>query len=608
MNVADLSRVAGGTLTINYNVGNLGTNAATPLAFERLLTGQINGAAVTRSGTTINGAGVVNGGIVPVWIIDQVANTFLGYDPTGTGTGFQPLVSTATPAAGEISYNKIVSGALTAGGLVAGDIVDVTTSAKTLADNPTMYALRSNQNISPTAGSTAMTITSGGWILNGGTINPTGAVNAGVVNSMTVNFGTGGSGEALLFVPAASTIQAPLVAAQGLVKFGSQALTINSINPGIDGAVTINAGTIVARVPFSGTGTPLGAGNGVFGGQDVILNTGTLQLDPFLANAAGTASEIASNVRATAIFDSHIRVRGDAGLNNNGQATYVRIGDLTFENAGGAAAMNDNGVITLALQSGVWVGGTTTLIPQAVFNMTSNSGVMATFAGQVTGAADLEKFGNGTINLINGANNYSGGTTIWGTTAATRASTVASGYRGVGTPFGTGAITVNPGGVLRIADNANIASNAVTLKSDGIGLAGLGIAHNGALPTITTGAATPGAVRVESTGPFAGVLTLDYGYYSRSLDMSTLPGGAWWLGNSTQAEAYYFNSAWGRLRTGSISSAAAATKAVLTSVPCSSAVIVRLCLKTFSAAARRATCAWKSARSPLISLPTVRRS
>lgn len=547
LNTGNIDRIDHGTVTITYNAGFLGINNTTPLSYERVTATAIDGTLTSgaiRGGTTTNGSGVINGGIVAPWLIDGTANTFLGYNTTGTGTGFQPLASTASPGAGEISYNQLLSGA-SLGALGANDIVDVTTAAKTLAANTSLYALRSNQNISPTASFNTLTINSGGWIMNGGTINPTGAVTAGVVSPMTINFGAGGAGEAILFVPNTTTIQAQMVAAQGLTKFGSGQLNINSINPGIDGPVTINAGTVVARVPFSGSGTPLASGGGPFGGQDVILNGGTLQLDPLMANLLGTATEIASTPRATAFFNSNIFVRGDAGLNSNAQANYVRIQNLTFENAGGAVAMDGNGVISLSLQSGIWVDGTTTLIPQAVLNMSANSGVMATFAGQVTGAADLEKYGNGTVNLVNPTNNYSGGTVIWGSTAATRSSIVAAGIRGAGTPFGTGSITVNPGGLVRISDSANIAGNAVNLKSDGIGLAGLGIAHNGALPTITTGVASPGQVHIESTGPFAGVIALDYGFYSQNLNLAAIPGGNWWLGNSTQAEAFYFNASLG---------------------------------------------------------------
>jgi hypothetical protein len=444
LNAGNLDRIDAGTLTINYNAGFLGTNATTPLSFERFTATQIDGVAIAsaRAGATANGAGVVNGGMIAPWIVDQVAHTFVGYDPTGTGTGFQPLLSTGTPGAGSLEYSQRMTAAGTfTTGLAATAIPDVVTGAQTLGDNPVIHALRSAQSISPTSTFNTITLNSGGLILNGGTVNPTGAVTAGVVSPMTLNFGAGGAGEALVYVgSAAATIQAQIVASQGLTKFGAQALNLNSINPGIGGVVTLNAGTITARVPFSGTGTPLAAGNGVFGGRDIILNGGALQLDSFLANAAGTASVNASDIRATAALDSNLFVRGDATLGNNGQATYARIPTLTFENAGGAAAMNGNGVIALALQSGIWVQGSTTLIPQAVFNNSFNGFAQSTFAGPIgeNGVSDLERFGNGTITLLNGANSYSGGTTVWGTTNATAVSAVASGFRGTGTPFGTG--------------------------------------------------------------------------------------------------------------------------------------------------------------------------
>lgn len=537
LTVGGLNRIAGGTLAISYNTGFLGTNLTTPMSYERLL---VTG-GVTLTGTTNNGATVVNSGIAPVWIVDATTNTYLGYNPTNTGTGFQPLRTDATaPGAGELSYSTVGT-TLPAG--TGAETVNLT-GAATLgaAATSNVWALRATNNIANTgAGGGTITTQSGGLLLTGGTINA--ALN-GVVQPMTINFGAAGAGEALIYTGGNATMQAQMVAAQGLTKFGGSILTINSINPGIGGPVTINAGTIVARVPFSGTGTAIT--DGVFNGQDVILNGGALQLDPFLANAGQTATEIASNIRATAVFNSNIFVRGDSSLNNNGVANYVRIQNLTFENAGGASAMNDNGVITLALQNGIWVNGTTTLIPQAAFNMTFNNFAQSTFAGQVTGTADLEKFGNGTMTFLNGTNNYSGGTLIHGTTNATAASIVASGFRGTGTPFGTGAITVNPGGLLRIVDNDNIGSNAVTLKSDGIGLAGIGIGHNGALPTIiTSGTPTAGQVKIESTGPYGGVIGLDYGYYSQDINLASIGNGDWWLGGSLSTDTFYFNDSLG---------------------------------------------------------------
>ena len=537
LNVGDIARADRGVLTIGSGAGFLGINATTPLSYERLTVATIDGGAVVRAGTTTGGVGVVNNGIVAPWIIDRGTSSFVGYDPTGAGTGFQPLASTTTPANGMLGFSKVSTGALTVGGFVSGDTVDITTGAKTLVDNPTMFALRSNQNVSPAGVNNTMTLESGGLILTGGTINP---LTAGVIPAMTLNFGTGGSGEAFIYNGVGtSTVYAQLNAAQGLTKFGPNQLNLYGINTGIGSDVVINEGTLFARLPFSGSGTPVGQ---LFNSQDVILNSGALVLEPFIANAAGTASEIASSVRAQAVFNSDIFVRGDATLGNNGNGQYARIADLTIANAGTASAMNGNGVISLVLQSGLWVRGTTTVAPEARFNSTFNGFSQSTFAGQITGTGGIEKYGNGTMTFLNGTNNYAGPTTVWGSTIGTATSIVASAFRGAGTPFSTGDIIVQPGGLLRIADNANIASNAVTLRSDGYGLAGLGLGHNDVLPTvITSGTPTAGQIKVESTAPFDGVLTIDYGFYSKDLNPATVGNGNWFIGNSHQAEGFYFN-------------------------------------------------------------------
>lgn len=550
LNVGDISRAERGVLTIAYNSGFLGIPATTPLSYERITAQTISGAAIVKVGTTNNGSGVSSGGIVAPWIIDRTTNSFVGYNPTGADTGFQPLVS-AAPGAGQIAYNKIVSSTWTAGLTTGSDIADITTNAKTLADNPSFYAMRSNQNISPTGVNNTITLTSGGLILTGGTINPISAVTSGVVSPMTLNFGPGGTGEAFMFVGAAtSTVYANIVAAQGLTKFGPNQLNLYGINTGIGGAVVINEGTLFARLPFSGSGSPVGQ---VFNSQDVFLNAGALVLEPFIANAAGNASEIASSARAQALFNSNIFVQGDSTIGNNGNAQYAQLADLTIANSAGSSAMNGNSTITLALQSGLWVRGTTTLAPEARINGTFNGLSQSTLAGLVTGAGGIQKYGNGAITVLNGANDFAGGTTIWGTTNATAVSTVASAFRGVGTPFGVGDINIQPGGLLRIADNANIASNAVYLRSDAYGLGGIGLANNSALNLasfITSGTPLAGQIKVESTGPFAGVISLDYGYYSKPLDMAAIPGGDWWLGNSQQTDAYYFNQTLGTAASG----------------------------------------------------------
>jgi autotransporter-associated beta strand protein len=568
LNVGALTRADRGTLTINYNAGFLGINTGTPLSFERLTATSIGGVPVSgaiRGGTTTNGAGVVNGGMVAPWIVDRVSHSHVGYDPTAAaGTGFQPLLS-AAPGSGQLSYSNVQTTGgtninLTSG--LAGGTATVSlnqvgfngTAAITLQDNPNVFALRvvqssgtnnnSTLNINTNGASNTITIAGGGLIL--GSANASGGSTYTVVMNPNLVFGsTGTPVEGLLYVPAAgngsNTFVNGQITADGLTKFGPGQVNIQSINPNLTDPVVINEGTVFARLPFSGSGASISQ---VFNSQDVILNAGALVLEPFIANAAGTLSDIASPVRAQALFDSNVFVRGDATLGNNGNAQYARLADLTIANAPGAPAMNGNGVISLVLQSGLWVRGTTTLAPEARINSTFNGFSQSTLAGKVTGTGGIQKFGNGAITVLDGTNDYSGGTIIWGTTIATAVSTVASGFRGTGTPFGSGDIQIQPGGLLRLADNANIASNAVYLRSDSYGLGGLALAHNQALDLsafITSGTPAPGQIKVESTGPFAGVIGLDYGYYGRALDLSAIPGGDWWLGNSTQVEAFYFN-------------------------------------------------------------------
>ncbi len=115
---------------------------------------------------------------------------------------------------------------------------------------------------------------------------------------MTLNFGAGGAGEGIIYNSGTAIIQAQINAAQGLTKFGAGQLQIHSINPGIGGAVVIHEGTLMFGCLILLTGSPVGQ---VFNGQDIIVNGGTLNLQSYNANAAGTASEIASMSQALSL-------------------------------------------------------------------------------------------------------------------------------------------------------------------------------------------------------------------------------------------------------------------------------------------------------------------
>jgi len=82
-------------------------------------------------------------------------------------------------------------------------------------------------------------------------------------------------------------------------------------------------------------------------------------------------------------------------------------------------------------------------------------------------------------------------------------------------PFGTGAITLTPGGTIRLAAATNINANQLTATSDLGGIAAIGLSYNGnptALP----------ALSVTSTAPWKATLALSGVGFSQNVNQATL--------------------------------------------------------------------------------------
>jgi autotransporter-associated beta strand protein len=334
----------------------------------------------------------------------------------------------------------------------------------------------------------------------------------------------------------------------GTIGFGPLNVTVNQVVDGtfggdLDGTgdLTINAtnnasltasgvlsnfnsvtigGDSTGDVTLSGNSTYTGATNVVTGGNLILSGTSqslsidiqtgaslTLTASDRIADAATVTNaglfDLGANSDTVTTYTSNNgTLSGNGTLTaatynlNNGTVINANLGDGDLIANGGVQINGNTGNGTFTVQT-----GTTTLAQEARLNVTTDGFIQSSFAGPVTGAGGLIKYGNATTTLMNPGNDYAGGTTIWGSTTASASSTVASTVRGAGTPFSTGDIKIMPGGHLRVADNANIASNAVYLTSDGYGLGGVGLAHNDVLPPIiTTG--TPAA----SISAFAALL------------------------------------------------------------------------------------------------------
>ena len=129
----------------------------------------------------------------------------------------------------------------------------------TLGDNPSLYSLRmgsaaaagnqtANMILRSSGGFNTVTLTSGG-LLFANVNNVADTTTVSQVIEPTVNFGTAGAAEALIYASTAfantnrtsNNFIVGNVAATGLTKFGAGAVTLFGANPSLNGTITINA-------------------------------------------------------------------------------------------------------------------------------------------------------------------------------------------------------------------------------------------------------------------------------------------------------------------------------------------------------------------------------
>jgi autotransporter-associated beta strand protein len=563
LTVADLVRANNGILLIQplqalataANLLGIPNQATTQLqqstGFDRLIVSNPASAATARGGSTSSGPGTINPGMAPGWIVDVSTNSFVTYNPTAENTGYQALVTTATPgtngvflpAPNQAGYSKVIVGAGAIAGTIAltnQDIVDISTTAGVTLTSPStsVYALRTNRDVNPTAANNTLTIESGALISQTNTLILNAAPAAANADPLgfTLNFGATGAAEALIYTSSSMTINGQINAGS-LTRFAPVGSTANLVLTGVNnltGPVRLQQGLIQAQNTLSGIGTQ---STGVFNNQNVILSgalnrdTSRLILDARVGNA--TTSVLASGVVATSQFGGTIFVNGDSRIDTNGGTVFQQINHLTFADLGRQSP------VSLALGN-VYVAGTTTLgANDNYIEMFFNGTAGAVLAGPVTGGT-LTKFGNGTLLLANETNGYAG--TVINEAGLLTATSIVGSLTRTGKPFGSGPITINPGGMLRLAASSNISSNPVSLKSSGVALGGLSIAYNSTAPISALFGAGFGKVNISTVGDYLGVIGIDINNYLNPLDMRALEasvGGKFWLGASIPTN--YFN-------------------------------------------------------------------
>jgi autotransporter-associated beta strand protein len=209
-----------------------GTGTAT-LTLNNLLGGgpgntlllQTSGAGTLGAGDKIivaNSAPASTNGMVTPSIINATDNTFVTHGANGFAN---------------VTYDKVLNATYTAGSLLPTDKVDVGTAALTLSDNPTVYALRTSQNINLGGPFNQITIRSGGLIGTAGTISPNLVFNDGTANV-----------EARIYNSGTVAINGTITA-NGITKSGNANLTINVPQVDYASGWTVNSGTLQINDP-----------------------------------------------------------------------------------------------------------------------------------------------------------------------------------------------------------------------------------------------------------------------------------------------------------------------------------------------------------------------
>ncbi|MEK8050518.1 autotransporter-associated beta strand repeat-containing protein [Ideonella sp. DXS22W] len=355
--------------------------------------------------------------------------------------------------------------------------------------------------------------------------------NAGNALAATLSGAVTLTGDATLQVGGAGLAIGGAIAdaggARALTKTGSGTLTLSGVNSSA-GTLTVNAGTVVAR-----NGQAL-SDSGLL--QLAAGATLQLQADETVGGLAGAGAVVldgatlaAGGNGASGLFDGVLSGRGGLtkqgggtltlnGANTYAGATQVQAGTLVLGASGTAGTLSAVTVAAgaqLHLQSsqriGALAGAGAVRLDGAVLS-TGGDGSSGQFDGVISGSGGVTQAGSGTLTL-NGANSYTGGTTVsGGLLQAGRASQGSAGALTQG-PFGTGTVSVGSAAQVDLAgwrvDNAWSLSGAGVLASStgsaasagALQLAGAGtLAVAGAQLSLGGAITGPGALTVQGPG------------------------------------------------------------------------------------------------------------
>ncbi|MFC7399274.1 autotransporter-associated beta strand repeat-containing protein, partial [Chelatococcus sp. GCM10030263] len=531
--------MGGGTLSI---MGGTGTNGQS-----------FNGLTITAGNNRIN-ATTGAGGALTV-DLGAIARTS-GLADFGIASGTSMATSNADGALGGwatvngTDYAQVSGGFITAfTNYVNQDDAGLWATGNIVSDeggNPnTPYFGTVNGNVAlgglkyTAAANSAVTVGTGNTLGVDGTILVSPSV---ATANQTIQGGslTGGAGASALGVQqnggGTFTIASTIVDNGGATSFtvggtGTGSVSLTSTNS-YTGATTVSGSTLVINSVADG-GAPSAIGASSNDPSNLVLENGTLRYTGgtaptdrgFTLVNGGPSRTIQVDGTADLTFSGQVTSPDDAGFTKTGTGTltltnasndYVGVTTIaggtlavtTLADGGSpssiGAASNDSS--NLVLQGGgelEYRGGTST--SNRGFTLGTGGGgidvaedaATLTMSGVATGAGSLTKNGAGTL-VLSGTNTYTGATTV-------SAGTLQAGSTSA---FGTGAMTVNTGATLDLANNANTVRGLNGTGSVLLGTATLTTNGNGSFSGTISG--TGGVTVASGTQTFSGC-TNSYG-------------------------------------------------------------------------------------------------
>jgi fibronectin-binding autotransporter adhesin len=429
---------------------------------------------------------------------------------SGTGT----LAFGGTPGVffGTITVNAPVTGSqglLAASGTLtlAGDLSSLTGTVSNIGTG----TLNLNTNTLPAA--STIEVRRGTLSIGTATLSGTGPIQLGVPQNDT-NLLPANPTLSISGAGANAVISRPIIVDNGATNAGGASLTRTGYLPTLSplsnttgsqtlsGNITLNTSLNVqgGGASSTSTGATIFAGN-ISGAGTLVLANGRANFTGDVSNAGGlliAASGFTgiANFQGTISGGVPIVVNGGSNANTGiSYATQANLGTspITIQNAAGSTAPSIFATANGSINNSITLNG------DVVGSVAP--GVVATWAGPVTGTGALTKSNTGTLVLSNASTAYTGTTKVNAGTltvngnVSTAAVTVASGGTLQGTGTLTAPVTAATGatlkggdslGVLTVAGNVSLTADATTgstLRADGTPTANSEVVVTGATNT-----------------------------------------------------------------------------------------------------------------------------